>query len=141
MIFKLFGGTIDWQSKRQSTVTTSTTEAELRALAHIGAWLLWWSRFFTNIDLDLDQSLTIYCDNLQTVGLMIKDSPKLVTKLKHVDIAQHWLRQEVANKSINIEWISTNEMAADGLTKALPIQKHKEFIKQLNLVDIKHLIT
>ena len=52
---------------------------------------------------------------------MIKDSPKLVTKLKHVDIAQHWLRQEVANKSINIEWISTNEMAADGLTKALPV--------------------
>ena len=72
---------------------------------------------------------------------MIKDSPKLVTKLKHVDIAQHWLRQEVANKSINIEWISTNNMAADGLTKALHIQKHKEFIKQLNLVDIKHLIT
>ena len=32
-------------------------------------------------------------------------------------------------------------MAADGLTKALPTQKHKEFIKQLNLVDIKHLIT
>ena len=103
MIFKLFGGTIDWQSKRQSTVTTSTTEAELRALSHICAWLLWWSRFFTNIDLDLDQSLTVYCDNLQTVGLMIKDSPKLATKLKHVDIAQHWLRQEVANKSINIE--------------------------------------
>ena len=72
---------------------------------------------------------------------MIKDSPKLVTKLKHVDIAQHWLCQEVANKSINIKWISTNKMAADRLTKALPIQKHKEFIKQLNLVDIKHLIT
>lgn len=40
MIFQLFGGTIDWQSKKQSTVTTSTTEAELLALSHICAWLL-----------------------------------------------------------------------------------------------------
>ena len=31
-------------------------------------------------------------------------------------------------------------MVADGLTKALPSQKHAEFIKQLNLVDIQHLI-
>jgi len=39
-IFQLFGGTIDWQSKKQATVTTSTTEAELLALSHISAWLL-----------------------------------------------------------------------------------------------------
>jgi len=71
---------------------------------------------------------------------MIKDSPKLVTKLKHIDIHQYWLRQEVANGNINIEWVSTNDMVADGLTKGLPIQKHAEFMKQLNLVDIEHLI-
>ena len=71
---------------------------------------------------------------------MIKDSPKLVTKLKHIDIHQHWLRQEVANGNINIEWVSTNDMVANGLTKALPDQKHAKFIKQLNLVNIQHLI-
>jgi hypothetical protein len=31
-------------------------------------------------------------------------------------------------------------MVADGLIKALPGQKHTEFLKQLNLVDIKYLI-
>ena len=31
-------------------------------------------------------------------------------------------------------------MVADGLMKALLEQKHTEFLKQLNLVDIKHLI-
>ena len=39
-IFQLFGGTIDWQSKKQTTVTTSTTKAELLALSHVSAWLL-----------------------------------------------------------------------------------------------------
>jgi len=82
----LFNGLFDWQSRLQSTVTTSTTEAELLAVAHVCAWILWWARFFYNIDLDIDQNLTVYCDNLQTIGLLMKDSPKLVTKLKHVDI-------------------------------------------------------
>jgi hypothetical protein len=42
-----------------------------------------------NIDLDIEQELTVHCDNLQTVGLMIKDTLKLMTKLKHIDIHQH----------------------------------------------------
>ena len=36
-IFQLFGGTIDWQSKKQAIVTTLTTKAELLALSHISA--------------------------------------------------------------------------------------------------------
>jgi hypothetical protein len=84
-------------------VTTSTTKAEMLSLSHTCAWLLWWGRFFNNLDLNIDQQLTVFYDNLQTVGLMVKDTPKLVTKLKHIDIHQHWLRQEVANGSIKIE--------------------------------------
>jgi hypothetical protein len=83
---QLFNGLFDWQAKLQATVSTSTTEAETLAVAHLSAWILWWGRFFYNIDLDIDQSLTVHCDNLQTIGLLIKDTPKLVTKLKHVDI-------------------------------------------------------
>ena len=35
-LLKLFGGAIDWKSKKQSTVTTSTTEAELLRGLKIG---------------------------------------------------------------------------------------------------------
>jgi hypothetical protein len=31
-------------------------------------------------------------------------------------------------------------MTADGLTKSLTIQKHNDFIKVINMVDVKHLI-
>jgi hypothetical protein len=139
-LFQLFGGPIDWRSIKQKTVTTSTTEAELLALSHLCKDLLWWQRLFKGLELDLKEDYTAFCDNLQTVRLMLQDSPKLVTKLKHVDIHQHWLRQEVNNKTINIDWISTSIMPADGLTKALPLQKYKTFVSQLNLVDIKTLL-
>ena len=98
--FLLFGGTIDWRYTKQDTVKTSTTEAELYSLSHAAAQLYWWQRFFSQIKLDLGQEFKLFCDNLQTVRLMLKDSPKLVTKLKHVDIQQHWLRQEVEAKRL-----------------------------------------
>jgi hypothetical protein len=60
---------------------------------------------------------------------MMKESPKLVTKLKHVDIHQHWLRQECEKGTVKLEWISTKEMPADGLTKALGPLKHASFVQ------------
>jgi hypothetical protein len=43
----------------------------------------------------------------------------------------------VQAKRIKVEWVPTADMVADGFTKILPAQKHAEFVKQLNLVDIK----
>jgi hypothetical protein len=62
---------------------------------------------------------------------------KLATKLRHIDIHKHWLRQEVQAKRLRVNWIPTAEMPADGLTKALPRQKHEIFVRQLGLVDIR----
>jgi hypothetical protein len=39
-VFQLFRSIINYKCIKQSTITTSTTEAELLALAHIYAWLL-----------------------------------------------------------------------------------------------------
>jgi hypothetical protein len=80
--------------------------------------------FFEAIDFRIGEDLTINCDKLQTIRLLTKEAPKLDTKPKHVDIHQHWLRQEVQNKHIGVKWIKSEDMVADGLTKALPKEKH-----------------
>jgi hypothetical protein len=99
-----------------------------------------WKRLFEAIQLNPGHEMTIKCDNKQTIRLMAAQVPHLVTKLKHIDIQYHWLRQEVSKKAIQIEWMPTAEMLADGLTKALSRQKHEIFIKQLGLVDIAKLL-
>jgi hypothetical protein len=84
--------------------------------------------------------MEILCDNQQTVGLVTKETPKLNTKLRHVDVHQHWLRQEVQAKNVAVTWIPTSAMPADGLTKRLSIQQHRKFVQQLGMIDIKPLI-
>lgn len=88
------------------------------------------------VKLHLHEDPTIACDNLQTVRLLNSSAPKLITKLKHVNILGHWLQEQVDIGSIWVEWVPTGQMPADGFTKALLKQKHDVFVQQLNLVDL-----
>jgi transposase InsO family protein len=141
-LFKLFGGPVDWRATKQKTVTTSTTEAELLALSHSTKDFYWWKRLFTCIGLDLEDAsdTPVLCDNKQTVLLLEREENTLKTQLKHVDVYNHWLRQEVQNRRVSIRWVPTSQMPADGFTKPLPFQRHKEFIQALNLRDVRHII-
>ena len=56
---------------------------------------------------------------MQTIWLLTKSDAELNTKLWYVDIYYHWLRQEVQEERIKIDWMPTASMAADGLMKAL----------------------
>ncbi len=137
---KLFGGIIGYKATKQQTVTTSSTEAELLALSLTGKEYIWWIRLFKQIEFVIDHKPTIYCDNTATIRLLTKEEPKLITALKHVDVHQSWLRQEVQKGTFPVQWIPTADMVADGLTKELSPAKHKEFVKQLGLVDIQDMI-
>jgi len=103
-LFKLFGGPIDWRSTKQKTVTTSSTEAELLALSHAAKEVLWWKRLFEAIRLNSGHKMAIQCDNWQTIRLMTAEFPHLATKLRHVDIQHHWLRQDSGFQARLSQW-------------------------------------
>ena len=132
----LFGGAIDWKAGKQRSVATSTTEAELHALEYAARETYWLHRIFKAINFNPDTQPEVRCDNTQTLRLLQSQVPILNTRLKHVDIAHHWLRQEVQAGNLHVSWIPTSQQAADGLTKILPRQKHEEFIKQLGLEHV-----
>ena len=138
-VIRLFGGTIDWKAAKQDKVTTSSTEAELHALVVAAKEAFWWKRLFQEIDLAVGQTTTINSDNLQTIRLMTAETPQINTKLRHVDIAQCWLRQGIKDNDFNINYVETSSMIADGMTKSLPPQKHEEFLRQIGLVDLSKL--
>ena len=70
-------------------MTTSSAKAELPALSHEAKQIYWWKRFFKGITLDPGQNLSLKCDNQQTIRLLVQDTLRLVTKLRHIDIHNH----------------------------------------------------
>ena len=88
-LMTLFNGPISWRANKQDTVTTSSTEAELLALSQTTKEAIFLSRLFKALTLNLNEPLTINCDNTRTLRLVTEDSAKLVTKLRYVDIHNH----------------------------------------------------
>ncbi|KAF6517796.1 hypothetical protein HZS61_003357 [Fusarium oxysporum f. sp. conglutinans] len=135
---RLFDGLIGWRASKQNTVTTSTTEAELLALAQAAKESLYVSRLLKELTVQMDDpTIRIDCDNTQTINLVTAEIATLKTKLRHVDIHNHWLRQEVQGGRIQVKYTKSTDMIADGLTKALPAGKWNRFLYQLGLEDIQ----
>ena len=54
-----------------------------------------------------NHQIHIECDNTQTIYLVTKEITKLQTKLRHINIHNHWLQQEVQNGRIEVAYIES----------------------------------
>jgi len=90
-IIKLFGGLIAWKANKQDTVTTSTTEAELLALSQVAKEALFTARLIAELKIKLSPStITINCDNQQTIRLVTEEIAKLQTKGEQARHCNHF---------------------------------------------------
>ena len=98
-------------------------------------------RLIHQIGLQLPAETThhIQCDNAQTVGIVNKEGLKVITRLRHIDIQQHWLREAKKEGRIQVTWVSTDKMIADGFTKAFGPEKQETFRKALKMVPLSSL--
>ncbi|RYC54144.1 hypothetical protein CHU98_g12064 [Xylaria longipes] len=70
-IVSLFGGAIVLKATSQSTVTTSTTEAEVNALSITARETMPLSTLFRGLQFDLGEAFTIFSDNTQAIRLIV----------------------------------------------------------------------
>jgi hypothetical protein len=63
---------------KQNTVTISTTKVELLALLQVAKEAIFISRLLRELKINLLQkTITIHCDNTQTISLVTKETLKL----------------------------------------------------------------
>ena len=119
-VFIMHGGAISWNSRLQPTVAVSTTEAEYMAAASAVKEALWLRKLMADLGHDVS-TLKIYGDNQGALKLL--KHPIASVRSKHIDVIYHFSRERVARKEVEFEYISTERMVADIMTKALPESK------------------
>src|SRR5436190_16217915 len=62
--FSLYSRLIYYKAIKETTITISLTKAKLLVLSTTTKDFIWWMRLFQNIQFDLEEELTIYCNNL-----------------------------------------------------------------------------
>jgi histone deacetylase 1/2 len=127
-----FGGNwVAWNSRKQPTVSRSSTEAEYKSVANATAELMWIQALLRELGLFLRRPPSLWCDNIGATYLSV--NPVFHARTKHIEIDYHFVREQVAKKALEIRHISTHDQLADVLTKPLMIQQFERFCSDLNV--------
>jgi len=124
-LFKLFEScTVCWNTKRQTSVAASSTEAEYMALYEAVKEALWLKSLLESIRFEILQPIIIYEDNNGCI--CIANNPSSHKRSKHISIKYHFSREQIEKNVIKLIYIPTGKQIADILTKSLPAIKFKE---------------
>lgn len=133
-VFQICGSTVSWCSKRQSSVSRSSTEAEYIALSMASQEAVWLSRLLKNVGVKQEEPILIYEDNQGAIELSRK--PKFHNRTKHIDIAHHFIREKVKDKVIYVKYCETEQMLADIMTKPLSKVLFEKFKDKLGVKEV-----
>ncbi|KAG5877261.1 hypothetical protein JTB14_013996 [Gonioctena quinquepunctata] len=131
-IFKLSNGAVTWSSKRQHSVTISTTEAEYVAACQATKEAIWIRRLMNDIGESVSMATPLNIDNQSAIKLI--HNPEFHNRTKHVNIQFHFVREKFQDGEIEPVYVSTELQEADLLTKALP---RTSFLNHRNLIGMK----
>ncbi|KAK2966557.1 hypothetical protein RJ640_014526 [Escallonia rubra] len=112
---------ISWKSTRQKSVSRSSSEAEYKAIANCTAEILWVTNLLHELGITLPQPPTLFCDN--TGATYLCANPIFHSRMKHIALDYHFVRECVTNDSLCVHHINTKDQLADILTKALNRQQ------------------
>ncbi len=133
-VIMINGTSVSWKSRRQPTVAMSSTEAEYMALFAVTQEVIWMRRLLCQVDTSFTshrKPTVVFQDNKSTI--LLANNPSQHARTKHINTKFHFVRDQVSDSTIQIEYKSTEEMVADILTKAVSRPKLDKHTKSMGL--------
>ena len=124
---------ISWQSKKQETISRSSTEAEYKALANATTEVIWVQSLLDELGISQSRVRILWCDNIGATYLSA--TPVFHARTKHIEVDYHFVRGRVARKQLEVRIISSDDQVADGFTKAQLLRQLVEFRRNLNVTS------
>eukprot|EP00253_Pinus_taeda_P006029 PITA_06029 len=132
-VFNIGSGPISWSSKKQPTISLSSTEVEYKALCSATYEAIWLRRILEYVGETKQAPTVIRCDNQSTIKLV--NNPIYHARTKHIETQDHFVREKLQSKEIDLSYCNTSENVADIFTKPLGKAKFEICRNKLYIVE------
>jgi hypothetical protein len=110
-------GAVYSRCKRASTVSLSSTQAEVEALVELTKEIIWYQGFLTSIGIQVKPPTEVFVDNMPTVTLA--DEGNHLKRSKHYVVKTTFIKDLVEYGTVSVKHLPRTENHSDLLTKTL----------------------
>lgn len=121
------------KSKKQHTVSSSSAEAEYRALSCAASELLWLKGLLLHFEIQANTAM-VFCDSQAAIHLA--SNPTFHERSKHVEIDCHFIREHVNSGFLQLVHVWTHHQLVYLLTKAVTSTQFHSLMPYLGALDI-----
>jgi hypothetical protein len=121
--YQYAGGSISWKSRGQDIAALSSTEAELIAVDEAARELRYLHKLLEDFNINTKLPTRIGQDNMSTIALVA--SKHFNPRTKHIALRYHHCGDLQRAGVLRVEYLSTDIMPADLLTKPLGGAAHR----------------
>ncbi|GJT42584.1 hypothetical protein Tco_0951299 [Tanacetum coccineum] len=116
-------------SKKQYTLSKSSTDAEYKYLSSAACEIIWIQKLLFDLKTKVTLPVDLFYDNKSALQLAV--NPIFHERSNHFEIDVHFIREKIAKGILNTKKICSSNQIADILTKHLPVHQHKFLCEKL----------
>jgi hypothetical protein len=78
--------------------------------------IMWLQSLIQELRVPCPKGACLWCDNMGAKS----SNPVFHGRMKHIEVDYHFVRDQVMQQNLDVQFISTHDQIADGFTKPLP---------------------
>ena len=130
LFLNLSSGTVCARSARDTTVSLSSTDAEIKAVKLALREIIWFRGFLAELGFPQNEPTVLMTDN--TAAIALATEYQLTRRSAHLTVTLNFIHEHVQTGTIALRYINTDNNVADVLTKPLAADKFNQHSESLS---------